>query len=293
MVCIRPPFLILTLFFVFLDSDLLLEADLYRKTLNKPMLTPRGHSRTLSNISGESGEVEIELHHVPTLGAVYSTDDSNQSYPSVVAAVAAAAAAAESMDPLASTSSSPTKKLTKWEQVQATTSSTAKSMMSSTSAKFPTLNAISGIWKCPTLGGFHGVFRKMHNAAMQSTTRVTKQTKEAIDMSRESTYAVVTFTSRQGAVAARHCLADGRATDRWVTEDEIPIPPLADAAACHMCMCRNCCGPVTLTIDNRDKNWRHYGYVTLRYVRLLLLLLLVRNMMETRPIFAFDFLHSF
>jgi len=42
-------------------------------------------------------------------------------------------------------------------------------------------------------------------------------------------YAVVTFTSRQAAIAARQCLADGCGLDRWREIDFIPIPPLADA----------------------------------------------------------------
>lgn len=42
-------------------------------------------------------------------------------------------------------------------------------------------------------------------------------------------YAVVTFTSRQAALAARQCLADGCGLDRWREIDYIPIPPLADA----------------------------------------------------------------
>jgi hypothetical protein len=42
-------------------------------------------------------------------------------------------------------------------------------------------------------------------------------------------YAVVTFTSRQAAIAARQCIADGCGLDRWREIDYIPIPPLADA----------------------------------------------------------------
>jgi hypothetical protein len=42
-------------------------------------------------------------------------------------------------------------------------------------------------------------------------------------------YAVVTFTSRQAAIAARQCIADGCGLDRWREIDYVPIPPLADA----------------------------------------------------------------
>ena len=37
------------------------------------------------------------------------------------------------------------------------------------------------------------------------------------------TYAVVTFTSRQAAIAARQSLADGGATNTWRQVDDIPI----------------------------------------------------------------------
>lgn len=42
-------------------------------------------------------------------------------------------------------------------------------------------------------------------------------------------YAVVTFTSRQSAIAARQCLADGRGVNRWSQVDDIPTAPIADA----------------------------------------------------------------
>jgi hypothetical protein len=40
------------------------------------------------------------------------------------------------------------------------------------------------------------------------------------------TFAVVTFTSRQAAIAARQCLADGKGVDRWMHVDDIPVAPL-------------------------------------------------------------------
>jgi len=42
-------------------------------------------------------------------------------------------------------------------------------------------------------------------------------------------YAVVTFATRQAAIIARQCLADGSARNRWKQVDQIPIYPLADA----------------------------------------------------------------
>jgi hypothetical protein len=81
---------------------------------------------------------------------------------------------------------------------------------------------------------------------------------QLIDLSlvRESTYAVVTFTSRQAACAARQCLADGRGLDRWMTFEEIPVPPLADAAPFALCPCRGCCRPVTISINDQQKSLR-------------------------------------
>lgn len=89
-----------------------------------------------------------------------------------------------------------------------------------------------------------------------------QQSMDAVDnLARESTYAVVTFTSRQAAVAARSCLADGRGAGRWQTLKEIPIPPLSDAAPADLVTFRNCCRPVTLSINERQKNVRNYMYV--------------------------------
>lgn len=70
------------------------------------------------------------------------------------------------------------------------------------------------------------------------------------------TYAVVTFTSRQAAIAARQCMADGSGLGRWEELDEIPIPPLADSVPCDFCLCRGCCRPVTYTINDSQKRCR-------------------------------------
>lgn len=75
---------------------------------------------------------------------------------------------------------------------------------------------------------------------------------------RESTYAVVTFMSRQAAVAARQCLADGRGQNRWMTSTAVPVPPLADAAPFNLFFCRGCCRPVALSIHQRQKVFRNY-----------------------------------
>jgi hypothetical protein len=70
------------------------------------------------------------------------------------------------------------------------------------------------------------------------------RTKEAVDLSSESTYAVVTFTSRQAAVAARHNLVDGRGLDNWLNLVDIPVPPLADGDSIGI---RSCCRPITVS----------------------------------------------
>ena len=77
------------------------------------------------------------------------------------------------------------------------------------------------------------------------------------DLARDSTFAVVTFTSRQAAVAARHCLADSRGAGRWVTVADIPVPPLADAAVCNLTSIRGCVRPVSISINDKQKLIRH------------------------------------
>jgi len=78
------------------------------------------------------------------------------------------------------------------------------------------------------------------------------------ELARENTVAVVTFTSRQAAASARHCLADGRGAQRWVADADLPVPPLADAASCDLKTCRGCCRPVTVSINKRQKMVRKY-----------------------------------
>lgn len=110
----------------------------------------------------------------------------------------------------------------------------------------------SGAWKMPKPIGIKKLFDDWRKAAANTTDRVVDT------LARESSYAVVTFTSRQAAVAARHCLADGRGFGRWIAADNIPVPPLADAAPFSICPCRGCCRPVTLNINDRQKTARRY-----------------------------------
>jgi hypothetical protein len=79
------------------------------------------------------------------------------------------------------------------------------------------------------------------------------------------TYAVVTFTSRQAAIAARQSLADGGATNTWKQVDDIPIPPLADAPPRNLLFFRGCCRPVTLTINYKEKKLRRWSVIVVLF----------------------------
>ena len=109
----------------------------------------------------------------------------------------------------------------------------------------------TGVWKMPSYQIAWNITKESSNATARWMTNKTKKVVD--ELARESTFAVVTFTNRQAAVAARHCLADGRGADRWITVEETPVPPLADAAACDFITCRGCCRPVTLTITRKQQ----------------------------------------
>jgi len=113
-----------------------------------------------------------------------------------------------------------------------------------------------GIWHAPSLKLIWGDFWKQFFGLISWTL---KSSKAATDLyARDSTYAVVTFTSRQAAIAARKCLADGRGAGKWEAIDEIPVPPLADASAFNICDCRGCCRPVTVTLNDHQKIVRNF-----------------------------------
>jgi hypothetical protein len=115
----------------------------------------------------------------------------------------------------------------------------------------------TGTWE---LSSVTKLFGRAFTSLMQVLRWTSVQSNKAVVdvIAGDSTYGVVTFTSRQAAVAARKVLADGRASDRWIQIDTLPIPPLADAAPCDFLTCRGCCRPVTLTINDRSKKWRFY-----------------------------------
>jgi hypothetical protein len=115
----------------------------------------------------------------------------------------------------------------------------------------------SGRWKIPT---YHGLvlFCQTRLFSILNWLKCSLKPPDLVDdLSRDSTYAVLTFTSRQAAVAARHCLADSRGADRWVTVSEIPSPPLADAPVCNVSSFRGCVRPVTMSISDKQKILRH------------------------------------
>jgi hypothetical protein len=97
-------------------------------------------------------------------------------------------------------------------------------------------------------------------AVLESNVQVLKEA--AGEVIGESTYAIVTFTSRQAAIAARQCLADASGgVNRWIEIEDIPVPPLADAPPCDILACRGVCRPVTFTIKDNRKRWRNNWYV--------------------------------
>jgi len=80
-------------------------------------------------------------------------------------------------------------------------------------------------------------------------------------LTRESSFAVVTFTSRQAAAAARNTLASASPSSplgQLFNLYDIPIPPLADAAPCTLFPCRYFCRPVTVGMSDMQKNFRFY-----------------------------------
>jgi len=101
---------------------------------------------------------------------------------------------------------------------------------------------------------FESMMTMLKNACNISTWQRRSTDIDSFNLVGESTFAVVTFTSRQAAVAARHCLADSRGADRWNPVKDLPSPPLADAPVCNLLSCAR---PVTLSINVQQKMIRH------------------------------------
>ncbi|VEU39163.1 unnamed protein product [Pseudo-nitzschia multistriata] len=97
-------------------------------------------------------------------------------------------------------------------------------------------------------------------------------------IAKSESYAVVTFTSRQAAIAARQCLSDGSGLEGWREVDKIPIPPLADAVPWNIFDCRGCCRPVTVTIPPQQRRFRF---------KIVVLFLIVFSTIWTYPFYLF------
>jgi hypothetical protein len=98
----------------------------------------------------------------------------------------------------------------------------------------------------------------VEDSALRLRGTVSRTSNVVTNILEHPTYAVITFTSRQAAIAARQCLADGGGLDRWVEIEELPIAPLADAPPWDIMFCRGFCRPVTLTISDNEKKCRRF-----------------------------------
>lgn len=118
----------------------------------------------------------------------------------------------------------------------------------------------TGVWVKPSFKSFAAAVKSDFLATLRAVGRWTKGKTDPLTstLAKDSTYAVVTFSSRQASVAARHCLADGRGVQRWLSVETVPVPPLADSAPCDIITCRGCCRPVTLNINNNQLMLRRY-----------------------------------
>lgn len=118
----------------------------------------------------------------------------------------------------------------------------------------------SGVWSNPSFTSIASALKSEILSSLRAAVKWMKGKTDPITakVAKDSTYAVVTFSSRQAAVAARHCLADGRGVRRWLSAETVPVPPLADAAPCDIITCRGCCRPVTLNINESQLMLRRY-----------------------------------
>jgi hypothetical protein len=120
-----------------------------------------------------------------------------------------------------------------------------------------------GRWKWPFSGSWRRVFLYRSKVMVEKNKKKLKHAASqsghfAKSVVLNNTYAVVTFTSRQAAVAARQCLADGSGIGNWKAVEDIPIPPLADAVPYNFWSTRGLCLPVTLSINENQKACRRY-----------------------------------
>jgi hypothetical protein len=127
----------------------------------------------------------------------------------------------------------------------------------------------SGRWRLPLSYSWKDLLLRKGRAVVQNNRVLKHAAFKSGDIVnsvvQQSTYAVVTFTSRQAAIAARQCVADGSGLDRWVEIEDIPIPPLADAPPWNLLACRGVCRPVTMTINDNQKRCRNNVYVFVEF----------------------------
>ena len=118
----------------------------------------------------------------------------------------------------------------------------------------------TGVWQKPSVKSFMAAVKSDILSSFRAVGRWTMRKTDPLTskLAKDSTYAVVTFSSRQAAVAARHCLADGRGVQRWLSVETVPVSPLADAAPCDIITCRGCCRPVTLNLNHNQLMIRRY-----------------------------------
>ena len=85
----------------------------------------------------------------------------------------------------------------------------------------------TGVWTVPTLktttSSVKRSFMEHLSAICKWTSFQTRNNPLSQKIAKDSTYAVVTFSSRQAAVAARHCVADGRGVERWLSLETVPV----------------------------------------------------------------------
>lgn len=119
----------------------------------------------------------------------------------------------------------------------------------------------SGTWSFTPLRTWRKLFQRNtkmvdSNRALNRAASISNRVVNKIYKS--PTYAVVTFTSRQAAIAARQCQADGCGLGGWKEVTDIPTPPLADAAPLNFWSNRGLMRPVTLTINDQRKMLRRF-----------------------------------
>jgi hypothetical protein len=120
-----------------------------------------------------------------------------------------------------------------------------------------------GRWKWPFSESWRRVFVHRSKVIVEKNKKKLKHAASqsgyfAKSVVLNNTYAVVTFTSRQAAIAARQCLADGSGLGNWKAVADIPIPPLADAVPYNFWSTRGLCRPVTFSINENQKACRRY-----------------------------------